>query len=390
MNNNIHTYHIVQLSTDNSVFIDGINSEFAQRQVKYGKILRDAKTDGFISIVILTTIKYDSIQFGNVNFIPIHVKLKGYRKFFAWHSLYSTLQLIHRRLPIDILTTQTVHDEAWIALIFAKFNKCAIVGQIHYDIFNPWAKATLAGNYIGHIRYILMLRMLKYFSALRVVGKGIAREITNRKLHTNVHVIPVAMALLSSNSSDITLLHQHKDKKVLFVGRLVEQKNLFTWIEIAKLIMHSVPDAKFEIVGDGKLRALLESFASEIGIRDKITFVGYVPYEQLARIYQSAVVFLITSFYEGFGRVVAEALAHQIPVVAPKITGIEDIVENSHSGFLLPANDVNGMANCVIRLLNDLSLAHDMGRHGEEFVKNHFDQDTLAANWIQLLIQTSY
>jgi len=379
--------HIVQIGSDDSVFSLSRDSEPVRRQVTYGEVLESLRPGSVMTLVVLTR-KEDAIPFqvGNVVFRPLAVNLRGWSKLRAWRDLYAILDELDRKQRIDVLTTQTVYDVAWVALLFAKKRRRAIIGQIHFDIFNPYAKRGMSRYpIVRHIRYATLLAALKHFTAIRAVGEGIAREIRRRNLHDDVHVIPVPMAMLTGELACAG--KQERNSKVLFVGRLAGQKNLATWLKVVELVAQRVPEAAFEIVGEGKLRKALEDLAKEKGLRDKVRFTGFVDYRRLPEIYQSASVFLITSLYEGFGRVVAEALANRVPVVAPQITGIEDIVVHGRSGFLHSPSDVTGMAGSVISLLCNPAMRDEMGRWGETFVRRKFNPETLTKKWVQLLVE---
>lgn len=376
--------HIVQISSDDSAFSLGNSSEFVQRQIVYGQLLEQMRSDSMITIIILTQISNaKAFRVGNVTFQPLVVKLAGLSKMKAWYALYKSLEHIHRKQPINVITTQTVHDEAWAALLFAKRQRCPIVGQIHYDIFNPNAKGTIAYNRAGRVRYAMALKCLKHFTAIRVVGSGIAKTIQAQGLHKNVVVLPVAMSLFNQAKP---LENSHRESKVIFVGRLVEQKNLPMWLDIAERVAQVVPEASFELIGDGVLRQELERLVAQKGLVGKVFFKGFVAYGDLPKLYGEASVFLITSFYEGFGRVVAEALANRLAVVAPNITGIEDIVVDGRSGYLHLPGDVEGMATSVTNLLRTPALSKEMGEWGEKDVKYRFDSHILMRGWIQLLL----
>lgn len=384
MLNRENPFHIVQISSDDTAFSLGDSSEFVQRQIGYGQLLEQMRSNSIITIIIFTkNSEAKSFRSGNVTFQPLAVKLSGLSKVHAWYVLYKSLEHIHCKQPINVITTQTVHDEAWIALLFAKQQRCPIVGQIHYDIFNPDAKGTIAHNMIGRVRYALTLKSLKYFTAIRVVGSGIAKTIQAQRLQKNVVVLPVAMSLFNQAKP---VENTHREPKVIFVGRLVEQKNLPMWLEIAERVAQVIPEARFELIGDGVLRDELKSLVARKGLLDKVFFRGFVSYQDLPKIYQEASVFLITSFYEGFGRVVAEALANRLAVVAPCITGIEDIVVDGRSGYLHSPGDVIGMSTSVINLLRTPSLSKEMGQWGEKDVKHRFDSHILMRSWVQLLL----
>lgn len=379
-------YHIVQIGSDDSVFSLGIKAEYTQRQITYGKYLDQLHKGSKISSIILTkNKKAKTIQIDNTTFIPLITELRSWHKFKAWHTLYEILKKIDREQRIHLVTTQTIHDESWIALLFARTHNCPIIGQIHYDIFSPHIKEAAAQKFLGKFRFIITMSFMQYFTGIRVVGQNIYQEILKRNLHKCVRVIPVSMSMLATDQSHRT---RQKENKVLFVGRLAKEKNLGTWLEIANLVLQKVPEAKFEIVGDGVLREELSRLIERKSLTDKVNLTGFVNYDELIEIYQSSCIFLITSLYEGFGRVVAEALANQIPVVAPRITGIEDIVVHCRSGFLHESHDISGIADNVITLLRNPSLAQEMGAWGEKFVKQKFAPEVLAKDWIQMWVDT--
>ena len=126
-----------------------------------------------------------------------------------------------------------------------------------------------------------------------------------------------------------------------------------------------------------------------MGLSKKVRFLGGVPHGQLGEIYRRARAFLLTSHYEGFGRVVVESYLHRVPVVAPAIGGVEDIVVPGETGYLHAPGDVAGMANSLGHLLADDGLCERMGRAGANVVRSRFDPETLTRRWIALLVETA-
>lgn len=379
--------HIVQIGFDQSVFTQGITSETAQRQIKYGQILERLRPGTLMTLLIITDSRREPLTVDNVTFKPFYANRRGIAKLWAWYQLYKALGNLHREHRIDVVTTQTINDEAWIGLLFSKRYGCASVGQIHNDLFSPDAQAQLRKGAVGWLRLAIIPPIMHAFTAIRVVSTGNAKKILSRGMNNNVHVIPVTMTMVSQSAPPLP--PTHRQKKVLFVGRLVGVKNLGFWLRVTQRILQGIPNATFQIVGNGVLRNELEARAATLGIASQVEFSGFIPYAQLPNIYQSASVFLITSLYEGFGRVIAEALVNRLPVVAPHISGIEDIVVDGQSGYLVPPHDVEAFAKAVIDLLSDPAKAEAMGAFGEKDVKERFDADELAEKWMRLLIDTA-
>lgn len=157
----------------------------------------------------------------------------------------------------------------------------------------------------------------------------------------------------------------NKDDKVLCcVARLVPVKGHKYLIEAMPKILKEIPNVKLLIIGDGELRQDLENLAKNIGIADKIIFLGLrfdVP--ELLSILD---LFVLPSLNEGMGKVLIEAMACSLPVVASEVGGIKEIVINNETGMLVPPKDSEKMAKNIVYLLNDDELAKKMGIKGKQ------------------------
>jgi phosphatidylinositol alpha-1,6-mannosyltransferase len=150
---------------------------------------------------------------------------------------------------------------------------------------------------------------------------------------------------------------------LLSVGILGDQKGVDLAIEaLARL---DRPDAQLVVVGDGPLRAGLEAFARARGVGDRVRFVGPVAYDAVAEFYGAADIFLFPTLRrEGLPGVVTEAMAAERPVIASRIGANEEIVDDGHTGFLVPRGDVAALAAKIGVLADDRALARAMGRRG--------------------------
>jgi glycosyltransferase involved in cell wall biosynthesis len=379
--------HVVQLGYDQKVFDRTPASESLDRQIGYANLLAGRTgADARLSFVVITS-RADAVAFRerNLTVLPFTHNRHGLNKLTAWYRLHKLLAALHRERPVDVITSQTVYDEGWVAARFARRVGIPIVGQIHFDLFSPSARLQLQRSALGRVRYAAMLRGLKGFTAIRTVGTGTAREIEARRLHRRVYTIPVASDLARVQAD----VGRPRQDTVLYAGRFAWEKDLHRWLEVARLVAARQTTCRFELAGSGPLEGQLRELADSLGLAERVTFSGFLDRAALRHRYRSAAVFLLTSRYEGYGRVVAEALANGLPVVAPRIAGVDDLVRNDETGFLHEQTDAAGMANSVLKLLADPSLARRMGAAGQEFIRNHQHPDTLRAAWVDLLVSTA-
>jgi len=174
------------------------------------------------------------------------------------------------------------------------------------------------------------------------------------------------------------------DKPVLLhVGRLDVDKNVDAVIQAAALVMQRL-DAELLVVGDGCRRPALTAQCEQLGMAARCHFTGFVsPEGDLPGLYRLASAFMIASDIETFGIVILEAMASALPVVAVRATSIPDLVADRRSGFLVPINDVAGMADKLAWLLQNPEQAKRMGLAGRE-ISLQFSYEALIARHVQL------
>ncbi len=373
--------HVVQVGYDDSVFAQNAPSDTLQRQVGYGRELAGQRPGSRMTVIMFTN-RSDARRFQqeNVVFVPVHGK-----RTHELPKLFPCLVSLNRERAIDVIATQTIYYDAWIALLFGRLHRINVIGQAHYDFFtaNTWVGAH-GGGLLSRARRSLGLHMMHHLFAMRVVSKRVMTRMLAEKLHDNVHLVGMPATIPPPPELERQL--DAPKSTVLFVGRLIPVKNLDLWMQVAAKTAAAHPNIQFDIVGDGPLREELEALAEQFNITERVRFRGFISYDQLPPVYASAAAFLITSQSEGLPRVVMEASLQGVPVVGPRIAGVEDIVEDGESGFLHASDDVDGMASSVHRLIEDEALRRRMGRAGHEIVKNRFSAERLSRDWVSLLI----
>jgi glycosyltransferase involved in cell wall biosynthesis len=209
-------------------------------------------------------------------------------------------------------------------------------------VFN-WADATLAPS------RLIQREMLEL--GVRDVAlwkRGVDTERFNPR-----HRSAAMRERLSGGCPDDTLL--------LYVGRLSSEKRL----EDIRAVLENVPGTRLALVGDGPARdALREYFA---GTRTE--FIGYLTGDSLSQAYASADIFIFPSALETFGLVVVEAMAAGLPVVASRVGGVCDVVEEGRTGYTFDAGDTDAMVAAVRQIAGSRARIQAMGEAARAFAE---------------------
>ncbi len=164
---------------------------------------------------------------------------------------------------------------------------------------------------------------------------------------------------------------------ILFAGRLAVEKNIHELIEALPL-MTQVPDAIIEIVGGGEQRVHLEKIADDLGIRDRVRFLGLVSDEELRQAYLRCDVFCQPGTAELQSLVTLEALSASRPVVLANAMALPHLVDEGVNGYMFKPGDRQDLADKLDRIL---ALSEDerakLGQAGHRKVMNHAQRKTM-------------
>jgi len=148
------------------------------------------------------------------------------------------------------------------------------------------------------------------------------------------------------------------------VARMVPIKRHEVFLAAAAAVASRVPPCRFLLVGDGERRRALEGIARELGIADRVLFLGWR--RDLDRIYADLDVAVLTSANEGSPVSLIEAMASGVPVVGPRVGGVPDVIDDATTGFVVAPGDAGAVAGAVLRLLADAELRRKMGAAARE------------------------
>ncbi len=182
---------------------------------------------------------------------------------------------------------------------------------------------------------------------------------------------------LVENGVDLQRWPAHEEARAaagrfLFIGRLVDWKAL-------DLVLHAlqhVPKATLDVVGDGTMRARWEQLSHDLGIAERVRFLGWRSQTECATLLANATALVLPSLFECGGAVVLEAMSVGRPVIATRWGGPADYLDSACGMLVEPASRealIDGFATAMQRLAQDPELCRAMGRAGRQKVEQHYD-----------------
>lgn len=180
----------------------------------------------------------------------------------------------------------------------------------------------------------------------------------------------------------------------VFAGRLVWEKGIDTLIRAFGEVAQHIPDAQLLIAGEGPEYATLQALIDAQGLHQQISLLGRLSRDDLERAFASAWVQVVPSRWdEPFGIVAAEAAMRGTAVVASNTGGLVEIIQEDHTGYLVPPDNEEKLANALHKLLGNHDQAEQMGRNGHTVAMTNFNEIRNADQFLEryeMLSQKKY
>jgi len=157
---------------------------------------------------------------------------------------------------------------------------------------------------------------------------------------------------------------------LLFVGKFIPVKGVSTLIKAFSLMERE--DIILRLVGDGPLRGEIEQEALRLGVRSRVQFAGAIQFgEELFNEYrQKADIFVLPSLSEGIPKVILEAMAFGLPIVATAVSGIPDLIKDQINGLLVSADSAEELAAAILKMIDDGNLRRSVIKNNLKKIKN--------------------
>ncbi len=192
--------------------------------------------------------------------------------------------------------------------------------------------------------------------------------------HKKVTTTPFGVDLELFNKYSSTT--KVKDQLVIgFVKKLEKKYGPDILVEAYKKVEEIHQNVKLMMIGNGSMRVALEERVKDLGIKDKVSFLGHVRNEEVPYYLNQMDIFAMPSIYssETFGVAAIEAQACQVPVIASDLEGLREVVIDGITGYLIEKESPTDLAHHIIKLVENPYLRNDMGIEGRKFVAKHYD-----------------
>ena len=201
--------------------------------------------------------------------------------------------------------------------------------------------------------------------------------------YDKISVIPNGVKLdkFEGIERDYDLRRQYamdNEKIILYVGRLVYEKGVQNLIGAMPKILENYHDSKLVICGRGGMMDELKQEAHNLGIDEKVYFVGYCDAAKVQKMYINADIAVFPSTYEPFGIVALEGMLSGTPTVVSDVGGLNEIVEHGVTGMKSYAGNSNSIADSVLALLYDQDLCNRVSSKAIEVVKEKYNWNVIA------------
>jgi glycosyltransferase involved in cell wall biosynthesis len=205
---------------------------------------------------------------------------------------------------------------------------------------------------------------------------------------TGSYGVPAARLTIIANGVDTEYFQPaaapaNGPPRLLYIGRLVPDKDPDTLLQAFQLTIQAHPDAELWLVGEGPRRAALQELAARLSLSDRVRFIP--PTGDLLPVLQQATLMVLSSRTEALPNVVLEAMAAGLPVVASRVGGVPELVEPGVTGWLVPPGDAPALAAALGQALADPEARQAMGRTARQRAVGDFSLETMAQQYESVL-----
>jgi L-malate glycosyltransferase len=304
---------------------------------------------------------------GGVSLHRVPLPLRG-----EW-DLFSALRLARliRREEIDILHAHSSHAHT-IAVLARRLAGRGVVIVSRRVSFPPREGRFNRWKYQEPDRILCVSENVA--EVLRVYGlpPQKIRTVCSSVDLARVEVPPLPRAELGVDENAPLLIS---------AGALVPHKDHATLIDALPEVRRVFPDARLLIAGEGDCRKQIEERIAGLGLDDAVTLLGHR--RDVPRLIRSGDVYVSSSWSEGLGTSVLEALACETPVVATVAGGVPEMVQPDQTGFLVPSRDPAALARAIVESLTHRDKAREMARQGRQRVIDRFGVDRMVEDTLQ-------
>ena len=372
----INTNKIILGLDPRGIIVSG-GTDVVKRQNIYGKNLYKQE----FNYIILSTANHKSVSIQSLNFLEIHQISKPTLNAFKF-ARSSAKYVIDKKWEIELLVAGDPWESYWSAYLLSKFlNKnIPIQIQVHGDIADPrWRRINLRNR----IRYLLAKLALPKATSVRAVTKYQAENLEKvfgiRK--EKIVVVPVPINMLNKTAT----LKIDRPKTIGLLGRIHQDRGVWEFIKLVRVLNLSYKDFKVVVIGDGPSKEKFLRKLLSVIPKNRVTYLGQLPESELRKAWKRIGVLVSMAPVESYGRVMRESLIAGVPVWATASAGVKDLMDNCKKGEVRLL-DLNKSDTSLEKDFNSLLKTKVSSDFSKRFIKeNNTYAAKLANSWINVI-----
>ncbi len=320
-----------------------------------------------ITVRLDDSAEFETVDGAAVHRLPIHDVLRG-RDPAAFLSLRQKIARIRQEFDPDI---GHVNFYGPSIALYLEANKCTPIPTVvatHMDMTTGGGFGAIVGRAFDQADWVTAVSgaalgdLVKAFPAIREKSSFIYNGLDT----SGTRAMPLPDG----------------PPRVLGVGRLVREKGFDTALDAFAKLHGRFPDAKLTIAGDGPERSTLEQQAKKLGLENAVNFTGWVASERIYDLVADSTAVVVPSrMQEAFGLTALEAALTARPVVATAAGGLKEVVADGKTGFLVPIDDSDELADRLQAVLEDRDLAEELGAAARAAALRRFSIESNAQSY---------
>ena len=318
------------------------------------------------AVAVLTRSFPDLPSFEIIRGISVyrHIRTINRGKLFGLTYMLSVLWfLFRRRNSYDIIHCHLLGFHSAVAVLFKwlfKKKTCSLVGAT--GVISDFSQ--IKNVFLGE----LLLRLIARSDRLIVLCSQSRQEALDEGI-ASAQLVEIPNGVDTGYFMPGSAIRE-KGNRIIFIGRLDYLKGVDILLQALRTLIDAQIPAQLDILGDGPDRDKLTHLSVTLGLRDSIIFHGTV--NGVAPYLQQASLFVLPSLSEGMPNVVLEAMACGLPVIATRVGGIVDIIENGKNGLLVDAQHPGQLYEAMKQVLTNKELAQRLGIAARKTIEERF------------------
>ena len=301
-------------------------------------------------------------------------------------NTYEIIRSIYWPDKFDLVVCQDPFLTGLAGWIIKKRFKVPLLIHFHGDFWDNKYWLIEKGRWWFNWFFLILSKFLiKRADGIRVVSSGIKDKLIKKGIDKRkIKVIPTPVDLEKFVRCDPVkvkkLRKNHKNRKVIInVGRKDPSKDYKILYKAINLVYQDYKKLAFWQIGNNDY--LPEKIKADENLIS--TSINKINQEELTNYYHASDIYVSSSCSESFGKVLIEAMAAGLPIIATLTTGSKEIVKDGENGFLVPIGDSESLAKKILFLLNNPDKAKEMSQAGRKIVREKFNQDKIIKKIIR-------